>query len=81
MAEIKVERPHLPQVILVNDDYTPSEFVVTVLKAESPISKDPAMLVMLRTHSASACVVAVYSKDVAEGHATNATDGGRRNRD
>jgi ATP-dependent Clp protease adaptor protein ClpS len=32
--EIKIERPRLHKVILINDDFTPREFVVTVLKAE-----------------------------------------------
>jgi ATP-dependent Clp protease adaptor protein ClpS len=76
---IKVERPHLHKVILVNDDYTPREFVVTVLKVEFHISEDQAMRVMITAHRRGACVVAVYTKDVAESKATNATDAGRRN--
>ena len=75
--EIKVERPRLHKVILVNDDYTPREFVVTVLKAEFRISEDQAMRVMITAHRRGACVVAVYTKDVAEAKATNATDAGR----
>jgi ATP-dependent Clp protease adaptor protein ClpS len=37
--EIKVERPRLHKVILVNDDFTPHEFVVTVLKVEFRMTK------------------------------------------
>jgi ATP-dependent Clp protease adaptor protein ClpS len=77
--DIKVERPRLHKVILVNDDYTPREFVVTVLKAEFRTSEDQALLVMLSAHRRGTCVVAVYTKDVAEAKATNATDAGRRN--
>jgi ATP-dependent Clp protease adaptor protein ClpS len=77
--EIKVERPRLHKVILLNDDYTPREFVVTVLKAEFRISEDQAMRVMITAHKRGACVVAVYTKDVAESKATNATDAGRSN--
>ena len=40
--EIKTERPRLHKVILVNDDYTPREFVVMVLKAEFRMSEDQA---------------------------------------
>jgi ATP-dependent Clp protease adaptor protein ClpS len=76
--EIKVERPRLHKVILVNDDFTPREFVVTVLKAEFRMSEDQAMRVMMTAHRRGACVVAVYTKDVAEAKATNATDAGRR---
>ena len=48
--EIKVERPRLHKVILVNDDYTPREFVVTVLKAEFRLSEDQALRVMITAH-------------------------------
>jgi ATP-dependent Clp protease adaptor protein ClpS len=76
--EIKVERPRLHKVILVNDDFTPREFVVMVLKAEFRISEDQALRVMMTAHRRGVCVVAVYTKDVAEAKATNATDAGRR---
>jgi ATP-dependent Clp protease adaptor protein ClpS len=76
--EIKAERPRLHKVILVNDDFTPREFVVTVLKAEFRMSEDQALRVMMTAHRRGACVVAVYTKDVAEAKATNATDAGRR---
>jgi ATP-dependent Clp protease adaptor protein ClpS len=77
-TEIKVERPRLHKVILVNDDFTPREFVVTVLKAEFRVSEDQALRVMMTAHRRGVCVVAVYTKDVAEAKATNATDAGRR---
>src|SRR6204780_2930331 len=76
-VKTKIERPRLHKVILVNDDYTPREFVVTILKAEFRISEDQAMRVMITAHRRGACVVAVYTKDVAESKATNATDAGR----
>lgn len=75
--EIKVQRPRLHKVILVNDDYTPREFVVMVLKAEFRMSESQAHRVMMTAHRRGACVVAVYTKDVAEAKATNATDRGR----
>src|ERR1700748_916728 len=64
--DIKVERPRLHKVILINDDYTPREFVVMVLKAEFRMSEDQALRVMMTAHRRGACVVAVYTKDVAE---------------
>jgi ATP-dependent Clp protease adaptor protein ClpS len=75
--EIKVERPRLHKVILVNDAYTPREFVVVVLKAEFRMSEEQAMRVMTTAHRRGVCVVAVFTKDVAEAKATNATDLGR----
>ncbi len=76
--EIKAERPRLHKVILVNDDFTPREFVVMVLKAEFRLSEDQALRVMMTAHRRGVCVVAVFTKDVAEAKATNATDAGRR---
>jgi ATP-dependent Clp protease adaptor protein ClpS len=76
--EIKVDRPRLHKVILVNDDFTPREFVVLVLKAEFRMREDQALQVMMTAHRRGACVVAVYTKDVAEAKATSATEAGRR---
>jgi ATP-dependent Clp protease adaptor protein ClpS len=76
-VELKTERPPLHKVILVNDDYTPREFVVTVLKAEFRMNEDQAYRVMMTAHRRGACVVAVYAKDVAETKATRATEAGR----
>ncbi|HEV7251787.1 MAG TPA: ATP-dependent Clp protease adapter ClpS [Mesorhizobium sp.] len=71
------ERPKLHKVILVNDDFTPREFVVRVLKAEFRMSEDQAHKVMITAHRRGVCVVAVFTKDVAETKATRATDAGR----
>jgi len=76
--ELKPERPKLHKVILINDDYTPRDFVVTVLKAEFRMGEARAHQVMMTAHQRGACVVAVYTKDVAETKATNATDAGRK---
>jgi ATP-dependent Clp protease adaptor protein ClpS len=74
---LKVERPRLHKVILVNDDYTPREFVITVLKAEFRMSEDQAYKVMMTAHRKGSCVVAVYTQDVAETKAARATEAGR----
>jgi ATP-dependent Clp protease adaptor protein ClpS len=76
-VRLKTERPKLHKVILVNDDYTPREFVVLVLKAEFRMNESQAHKVMITAHTRGACVVAVYTKDVAETKATRATDAGR----
>ena len=73
----KTERPKLFKVILLNDDYTPREFVVSVLQAEFRMSETQAAAVMLTAHRKGVCVVAVFTKDVAESKATRATDAGR----
>ncbi len=76
-VRVKTERPKLHKVILINDDYTPREFVVTVLKAEFRMNEEQAYRVMITAHKRGACVVAVYTKDVAETKATRATEAGR----
>ena len=73
----KTKRPRLHKVILVNDDYTPREFVVTVLKAVFAVSEDQAYRIMMTAHQRGACVVAVYTKEVAETKAKEGTDTGR----
>ena len=75
--EVKVERPRLHKVILLNDDFTPREFVVLVLKAEFRMNEGQAAAVMMTAHKRGSCVVAVFAKDVAEAKATDATDRGR----
>jgi ATP-dependent Clp protease adaptor protein ClpS len=78
-VQLKTERPRLHKVILVNDDYTPREFVVTVLKTVFRMTEDQAYRVMMTAHRRGVCVVAVYTKDVAETKATEGTDLGREN--
>ena len=73
----KTERPKLHKVILINDDFTPREFVVIVLKAEFRMSEDQANRVMITAHRLGVCVVAVYAQDIAETKATRATEAGR----
>ena len=76
--EPKTERPKLYRVILVNDDYTPREFVVEVLKAIFRMNEDQAYRVMMTAHRRGVCVVAVFTRDVAETKATAANDMGKR---
>ena len=74
----KTARPPLHKVILVNDDFTPRDFVVRILKAEFRMNEDQAYRVMITAHRRGSCVVAVYAKDIAETKAARATDAGRR---
>ena len=78
-VKIKTERPRLHKVILVNDDYTPREFVVMVLKAVFRMNEDQAYNVMMTAHQRGACVIAVFTRDVAETKAKEATELGKAN--
>ena len=76
-TRLKTERPKLFKVILINDDFTPREFVVAVLMAEFRMSEDQAHRVMITAHRRGVCVVAVFAKDIAETKATRATEAGK----
>ena len=70
----KTQRPPLWKVILLNDDYTPREFVVMVLKSVFRMNEEAAYNVMMTAHRKGACVIAVFTKDVAETKATQAIE-------
>jgi ATP-dependent Clp protease adaptor protein ClpS len=76
-TKTKTQRPPLYKVILLNDDYTPREFVVLVLKAVFRMSGDQAYRVMMTAHQRGVCVIAVYTRDVAETKAKEATELGK----
>jgi ATP-dependent Clp protease adaptor protein ClpS len=65
-AKPKLKRPPLYKVILLNDDFTPMEFVVEVLKNFFGMSEEKATQVMLHVHTRGIGVCGVFSKDVAE---------------
>jgi len=77
IAKPKVEQPRLYKVILLNDDFTPREFVVYVLKAVFRTSEEQAYRIMMTAHQKGVCVVATFTRDVAESKATEATEMGR----
>lgn len=74
----KVERPRLHKVLLLNDDFTPRSFVVDVLRRVFAMPEARAHSVMWAAHTRGVAVVAVYTRDVAETKATQATEEGRR---
>jgi ATP-dependent Clp protease adaptor protein ClpS len=73
-AKTQTEKPKLYKVILLNDDFTPRDFVVMVLKAVFRMTESEALGVMMTAHRKGACVVAVYTKEVAETKAEDAMD-------
>jgi ATP-dependent Clp protease adaptor protein ClpS len=73
----KIQRPPLWKVILLNDDFTPREFVVHVLKAVFRLNESQAFRVMITAHQKGACVIAVYTQDVADTKAKEATEMGK----
>jgi ATP-dependent Clp protease adaptor protein ClpS len=74
----KTERPKLWKVILLNDDFTPREFVVQVLKLVFRMNAEHAYQVMMTAHKRGACVIAVYTRDVADTKAKEGTELGKQ---
>jgi ATP-dependent Clp protease adaptor protein ClpS len=58
--------PSMYKVLLLNDDYTPMEFVITVLERFFGMGRERATLVMLKVHNEGAGLAGVYPRDVAE---------------
>ncbi len=61
----KLAPPPMYRVILLNDDYTPMEFVVNVLQRIFDKSADEAERLMLRVHYEGSAVCGIYTRDIA----------------
>ncbi len=70
----KTKKPSLYKVLLLNDDYTPMEFVVHVLKAFFQMDTDAATRVMLHVHQKGVGVCGIFSYEVAETKVTQVMD-------
>lgn len=75
----KTKRPSQYRVLLLNDDYTPMEFVVYVLERYFKKSRDEAMQIMLHVHNNGVGVCGVYTYEVAETKVAQVLDLARRN--
>ena len=62
----ELKKPPLFKVVLLNDDYTPMEFVVTVLQRILRLAQEQAVQVMLKVHTEGAGVCGVFTAEVAE---------------
>lgn len=75
----QTSRPPLYKVILLNDDYTPMEFVIDVLKALFHKSHEDAVGITLEVHEKGSGVCGIYPRDVAETKADEVIAWARRN--
>lgn len=65
-SEPELKKPSLYRVILLNDDFTPMEFVVHILEGFFSMSREKATQVMLAVHMEGKGVCGVYTKDIAD---------------
>ena len=81
VAESKPEvaQPKMYKVLLMNDDYTPMEFVVILLKQVFSMNYEAATRIMLKVHTEGKAVCAVYVRDIAETKAQQVRELAREN--
>jgi ATP-dependent Clp protease adaptor protein ClpS len=78
-ARPKLKRPPLYKVVLLNDDFTPMEFVVQLLEIFFAMNREKATQVMLHVHTRGKGVCGVYSRDIAETKVAQVNEFSREN--
>lgn len=78
-TKTKVKKPSLYRVLLLNDDYTPMEFVIHVLERFFQKDRDAATRIMLHVHSHGVGECGVFTYEVAETKVTQVMDCAREN--
>jgi len=80
VAKPKVKKPPLFKVVLVNDDYTPMEFVVEVLQTFFSIDRENATRIMLHVHTKGKGVCGLFTREIAETKVAQVNQYSRENR-
>ena len=78
-AKPKLKRPPLYKVILINDDYTPMEFVVHILEIFFSRDRETATRIMLEVHTLGKGICGVYTHEIAESKVSQVNDYSRDN--
>lgn len=73
-AKPEIKRPPLYQVMVLNDDFTPMDFVVEVLEFFFAMNREKATQVMLHVHTRGRGVCGVFTRDVAESKVTQVNE-------
>ena len=79
LSKPKTAKPPMYKVILLNDDFTPMEFVVHILEKFFGINHDMAVNIMLTVHQKGLAVIGVFSHDVAESKVNQVMTYSRKN--
>lgn len=77
-AKPQLKRPPMYKVILVNDDYTPMEFVVHILENFFGMNREKATQIMLNVHTKGRGVCGVFTRDIAETKVVQVNDYSRK---
>ena len=80
VSKVKEKKPKLYKVILLNDDYTPMEYVVKLLREVFRKTENDAINIMLMVHKKGSGVCGIFTKEIAEtkdGEITNLTFGAK----
>lgn len=78
-ARPRLKKPPMYKVMLLNDDYTPMEFVVDVLQTFFAMNREKATRIMLDVHTRGKAVCGIFTRDVAETKVAQVTDYSRNN--
>ena len=78
-AKPEVKQPPLYSVLLLNDDYTPMDFVVDVLVRFFPMNIEKATQIMLHVHTRGRGVCGVYTREIAESKVAQVNEYSRLN--
>ncbi|MCK5830254.1 MAG: ATP-dependent Clp protease adapter ClpS [Methylococcales bacterium] len=78
-AKPKLKRPSLYKVVLLNDDFTPMDFVIEILTDYFSMNENKATQIMLQVHTQGVGVCGVFTKDVAETKVQIVNDYSREN--
>jgi len=78
-SHAKTKKPSMYRVLLLNDDYTPMEFVVDILEVVFKKSHEEAVTIMLHVHQSGVGMCGVFTYEVAETKVAQVIDAARRN--
>lgn len=78
-AEPELKEPSMYNVVLLNDDYTPMEFVVLILESYFAKSREAATRIMLNVHTQGKGICGTFTRDIAETKTAQVNDFAREN--
>jgi len=78
-TRVRTKKPKMYKVLMLNDDYTPMDFVVKVLQHFFQLSEEKATQIMLQIHLQGRSICGIYTRDIAETKVVQVTDYARQN--